>query len=452
MGLYELTHPLAIRVDEGFAPLPSLEVGKAWLNIGIRQLEDYGTGVGRGNKANDQAAWEAFEAEVNAGAATALKLKAGRTYSLTRGLLFSHTPLITCEAGSARVVMRTGAGEFDWDGVNPALKYGRSHVGLHFLGVERPELSGVMFDMEPSLIRRCCIPTAYRGCPDAIASGLRFYGYNTPVGGMVCWQSSPGGLVENIHAEDCTTAFADPLFRPQLTVVEVDNDTPFPMYSVGSRFRNIRGVNVAVIGAALDMWRAESDVLTIMSSVSAQITVDDISGFGVGEVLDNWSSGLHGSNIYGEDVYIALVKLLYGASDCNIVGGGVKRTGLSPILINLPHTDSGFTTGMHRNRVTNMNCSGIGHHFGPYTPPNTVPFGAYFDAGDGVAGSHELTNCLIAGDFHGASNGAMQHVAAQVSGGARKAWGNRFVGNGSGHAGAFEWNWGDGEPMAVYRQ
>lgn len=393
-------------------------------------IEDFGSNVGTGDADADQAAFAAAKAEADAAGSGLIVLCEG-SYQMKTGLFLTGLDGMgfISETNRGRILQKTGTGEFDWNGVGTAERYGIHHTAFNFDQCNNVKFHGITSELEANVACRATSLAVFRGCPEVSIDTIEGSLYSQIDRGFLCVQSCSGAVTENVYLHDTSSAFT--LTTPQITVIEVDNDQPYGN-SLGCRWRNIKGSIIEILGAAAAAHGQQTDVLNIQTTANVYHSVDNVSGYRVGEVLDNFSSGMIASNIHGDTIYGILVKLGHRASYCEVNGVRGRGTGGTAVYM---YAAVGETSPTEGNVVKGVNVTDVGQYWNTWTLATTPPGGVTFDS-SGATSSNPVKNNYIEGQLVGydAGGGSYQMLAVvgqSCATGAPYANGNKFDGSGA---------------------
>ena len=393
------------------------------------------TGVGRGDPVIDTAA---FELAARTGL---FKLAPGVRYVLRRGVRIRKDDAgFVCDTGTATIAMLTAAGEFDLGAQEDGKAYGPSHVGLDVLNVQNVVLAGIDFELQSNRDVRCAIAVAIRGGSNALIDSCSARGFDLPWRGIFTLQSCPNARLQSIAVRDCGSSkdIAQLLkdgrgraAQPQVTGIEIDNDTLGGVWSSNAAINGVVVERLELTGAA-SLHGQQTDAVNIQSKGDCGITVSQLRTSRVGEALDNFSSGMVARDIIADDTYFSPIKLIHGASRCRVEGVRIRRTGFSGVQI-----ANAVGATVEYNEVSGVTADDIGIHHDRWCPVLALPAGVYFDGGaPDVQGrkASAVSNNVVRGTFNGHAD-RMPVLARQISPeAASTAFGNRFIGDGSGYS------------------
>ena len=242
-----------------------------------------------------------------------------------------------CPEGVCTVKFKTGSGGYS--GTNLTIsKDGASVCGFLFLSVDDVGLEGIRFTTDgvaSSVIYpvRCNGGTAVKGCT---FTRLEFVGFPVCNGGLLSLNSiGVGGyVVKNITGRSCGTSLNTWTGTPQITVFEIDNDMIGGVPSEPGYAENIRGIDVALTGAALSTYGPQTDVVNIAGISGTDRkgpTIYGVYGDNVGEVVDLFCSNAIIKGIRGRNVYNFCCKLVHGAQFNDIEIESIAGVGIAAV-------------------------------------------------------------------------------------------------------------------------
>lgn len=381
----------------------------------VPYIHDLYSGVGQGDAAIDTAA---FTLAATRGLH---KLAPGVRYFLQRGINV-RTPGggFVCDAGTATILMLTAPEQFDLDAYDAAKAYGPTHVGIAATDATDFMLAGVAFELQPHRDPRCAIAIAVRGGARALVDSCTAQGFDLPFRGIFTLQSNRDARFQSITVRDCgsskdvshlLTDGRGTAVQPQVTGIEVDNDTIRGAWSVNAAIRGVVVERLELTGEAA-VFGQQSDGVNIQSRGECGIVVDQLRTSRVGEALDNFSSGLIARQVIADDTYFAPIKLIHGASRCRISDVRIRRTGFAAVQI------ANSTVGpVEHNMVTDVRADEIGIHHDRWCPRLELPSGVYFDGGAPEGGPRRpsmISNNLVQGVFNGHQD-RMPALVRQIS-------------------------------------
>ncbi len=313
--------------------LASAFTGRQTLNVPeMVTAENYGA-VGDG-VANDGAALAAALA-----ASPVVVLRPGGRYLISSRILVPSGGGFVCPNGRATIVAKTGAGAYN----STDLAVSKTALGANML-LWNVAQGGVLrnIDFEPDgLNQRVIYPVRVNDGMDTaqfIAENVRFRNFAILRGAMLSINSVGEAAYDlrNIEARDCGTSLNTwTSGSPQITAVEVDNDMVGGVASFPGYMQNIRGINLALTGAALAAYGQQTDVLNIagIGSNRKGPVVFGVYGDNVGEILDIFCRGAIIKGIRGRNVQVFGVKLIHGANENHIEVEDIESVSLAAVCI-----------------------------------------------------------------------------------------------------------------------
>lgn len=298
----------------------------------IKSVEDFGA-VGNG-VADDTSAF-------NAAAQTGRKilLQDGANYLISsRVNCATGTRFVCPDGGICTVTFKTGAGGYNGTDLTVS-KDGSGVCGFLFSGTDDVGLEGIRFTTDGVASRviypvRCNGGTATKGCQFL---RLEFVGFAVCNGGLLSLNTIGAGsyVVRDITGRSCGTALTIWTGTPQITVFEIDNDMIASVPSVAGYAENIRGIDVALTGAALAAYGAQTDVVNIAGISGTDNkgpTIYGVYGDNVGEVVDLFCNQAVIKGIRARNVYNYVCKFIHGAQFNDVEVEAIAGVGVAAVL------------------------------------------------------------------------------------------------------------------------
>lgn len=312
-----------------------------------------------------------------------------------------------CPRGIATIKFKTGTGGFDSTDLT-ADKDAAARCGFLFDTVDDVGMENIRFTVDAT--ERVIYPirvkggTATKGCD---FKNLEFDGFSALNGGLLSLNTIGAGSyrVENITGKNCGTALDTWTGTPQITVFEVDNDMVASTPSAPGYFRNIRGIDLELTGAALTAYGQQTDVVNIAGISGTDRkgpTGYGVYGDNVGEVLDLFCSHAVIKGVRGRACYNYGVKLIHGARHNDIECEVIESFGQAAVGL-FGSASLAVDTQYNTVRIGNVKLS---ETIGSFSSVAAVFFG---DNGGGAATCLPKNNVVYVGQVVGDSTN-LDHV------------------------------------------
>lgn len=202
-----------------------------------------------------------------------------------------------------------------------------------------------------------------RNVKNLVIQDLEIFGFPVGCGVRASTLSGRSSISLN-HIHDFTTALNTYGSQPQITGIELDGDRVNGVGSSGFWILANRIEDITMTGAALSTYGMQTDGINIQGSsspgaspsVNGQCSLNFIRN--VGEGIDHFGSYCTFVGNTAQDCYEFGMKLIYGSSFNDIVGGTFKDCGRAGIVIAGSNT-AGVVNDTERNTFIGVNIAGV---------------------------------------------------------------------------------------------
>lgn len=300
-------------------------------------------GAAKGDGAADDTA--ALQAALDRGGV--LALEPGKTYRISRTLKITKPDSGITGDGTPLILMSSAKGAFD--NAAPGGRYGEHAVGILAAGVSGVRIEGLRIMYEGRVEDRYTKAIALRRVTGFRILKNEIWNFSKAEGIIYIGASSGGEIRRNIIRD----SFTNSRTRGQITGILFDDD------DAGSSGIVVGGNTIArlKVGAAFrSAFDVQTDGINITTrSRNIEVRRNTISE--VGEGVDSFGTGIRIVNNRISDCDHFGIKLIHGASDSEVRGNVIDRSGLGGIVLAGSQVVTQDTAGntIAGNRVTGVN-------------------------------------------------------------------------------------------------